>query len=261
MKVLLFAVIMVALSLTGISQTATNFTANDCDGVSHDLYTELDQGKVIVLCWVMPCSSCIAAAKTSFNVVQSYQTTHPGRVFFYLADDYANTVCSSVNSWANANNIFASASSLRFSNSVIDMLDYGTTGMPKVVIMGCGSHHVIYNANSTVNSSAMQAAIDSALNCTSGVEEQANESFDIKVYPAPVKDVVTIEFYGNTIEPVTIAVVPVTGTETALIEKTDIFPVGKNLVSFNLASMADGMYLVRMTRGSHTTVKKFTIVH
>lgn len=34
--------------------TATDFTVNDCGGTSHNLFTELDAGKVIVLCWPMP---------------------------------------------------------------------------------------------------------------------------------------------------------------------------------------------------------------
>jgi len=41
-----------------IAQTnATDFTANDCDGVSHHLFSELDNGKVVVIAWVMPCNT------------------------------------------------------------------------------------------------------------------------------------------------------------------------------------------------------------
>ena len=33
---------------------ATDFTVEDCDGVTHNLFSILDEGKVVVMVWVMP---------------------------------------------------------------------------------------------------------------------------------------------------------------------------------------------------------------
>ncbi|MDD3877758.1 MAG: hypothetical protein PHT69_14150 [Bacteroidales bacterium] len=147
----------------GISQTATNFTVTDCDSVTYDLFSEIDSGKVIVLCWVMPCPPCVVPTKTAFNVVKRYQTSHPGKVLFFLVDDYANTTCSTLNSWAQTNEIITSSFSRKFSNPAIDMTHYGTPGMPKIVVVGGTARSVYYNENTIVNVSALKKAINNAL--------------------------------------------------------------------------------------------------
>ena len=60
MKKTLLTAISGLFTILGFAQTtATDFTANDCGGTSHTLFTELNAGNVIVITWVMPCSSCI----------------------------------------------------------------------------------------------------------------------------------------------------------------------------------------------------------
>ena len=156
--------IFLLITFISKSQTATDFTCNDCDGNSINLFNQLDSGKVVVLCWVMPCSSCIPASKTTYNIIESYQSAHSGKVLFYLCDDYANTSCASLNSWANSNSIPASAFSKRFSNTSIDMLHYGASGMPKIVVVAGNEHKVMYNANNTVDIAELQTAINQGLN-------------------------------------------------------------------------------------------------
>src|SRR6187455_3648496 len=158
-KVLTFLVMLIGLGSLQ-AQTATNFTCNDCSGVSHDLFTELDAGKVIVLIWVMPCGACSGPSATCYNTVDAYQASNPGRVFLYMADDVANSSCASINNWANGNGAPQNAYSLRFSNADIDMSDYGSAGMPKIVVLGGTSHTVFYNVNNAVNATALQSAID-----------------------------------------------------------------------------------------------------
>jgi hypothetical protein len=84
MKKLILVFLVALFSYVANGQTATNFTCNDCTGVSHTLFDELDAGNVIVLCWVMPCGSCIGPTLTTYNVVQSFATSHPGRVKLYI---------------------------------------------------------------------------------------------------------------------------------------------------------------------------------
>ena len=128
------------LQTIAFAQTATDFTANDCDGTSHNLFTELNSGKVIVICWVMPCSACKGPALTTQNVVNSYLTSHPHTVYMYMCDDYANTTCTSLDSWRNNNGI---TSATLFSDAAINMADYGGNGMPKIVVIGeIGRAHV-----------------------------------------------------------------------------------------------------------------------
>ena len=46
--------ILFLISVVSYSQVSTDFTSNDCGGISHNLYSHLDNGHVVVICWVMP---------------------------------------------------------------------------------------------------------------------------------------------------------------------------------------------------------------
>ena len=100
MKKLSIAILTILCSGISFAQTtATDFTTNDCAGVSHTLFSELDAGKIIVAAFVMPCGSCSAPSLAAYNAVQSYAISNPNTVYFYLVDDAANTTCASLTSW------------------------------------------------------------------------------------------------------------------------------------------------------------------
>jgi len=139
MKKLISTLSMALMLCSTISnaQTAADFTALDCNGVSHNLYTDLSAGKVIVVTWVMPCAGCIGGAASAYNAVQSFATSNPGKVFNYLVDDDGLTSCSSLASWAMANGFNTSNISV-FGNSpvTINEANYGGSGMPHVIVIG-----------------------------------------------------------------------------------------------------------------------------
>src|SRR3954471_21320085 len=98
-----FFLLFLLMGTTVKSQTiATDFTDNDCSGASHHLFQELDAGKIVVVSFVMPCSACVSPTISANNVVNSYYTSNPDKVMFYLSDDEANTTCTELTSWAVA---------------------------------------------------------------------------------------------------------------------------------------------------------------
>ena len=133
--------ILMLASVVSFAQTSTDFTAVDCNGTSHNLYSELDAGNVVVLCWVMPCGPCALGAEYAQNAVQSFNISHPGKVKYYIVDDYANSDCNYLNSWNGSYQLSPDAT---FSSPLIDMNDYGGAGMPKVVVIG-PNKQVYYN--------------------------------------------------------------------------------------------------------------------
>jgi hypothetical protein len=258
MKKIIYLVLAVILSLTASAQTATNFNCNDCDGATVDLFSKLDSGKVVVICWVMPCSSCIPASKTSYNVAQSFQASHSGRVLFYLCDDYANTSCSSLNSWANSNSIPASASSLRFSNTIIDMTHYGSTGMPKIVVVGGADHKVLYNANNAVNASELQSAINAGLIANS-VDENNVLTADINLFPNPVNDKLTLSLTLD--ESVVISIEVFDNTGKKVYSDNLKSETGINKIAINTADFANGSYFVKISEAMKSKTIRFNIAH
>lgn len=247
MRIFLSILFLLLVTLNGSAQTATNFTCNDCSGTSHDLFSELDAGKVIVLAWVMPCGACAGPATTAYNTVQGFQASHPNRVFLYLVDDYANTTCSALNSWANGLGILQNTWSLRFSNPAIDMLDYGSTGMPKIVVVGGTGHNVFYNVNNTVNQTALQNAINTALSST-GIEEPQKE-LQGSMYPNPASSNLHVKFTSKSQGKITIDLIDLSGKKTATL--FDGFrQAGTNELSFNIHDYPEGSYLLKITEGT-----------
>lgn len=183
MKKIIFSAIYLFTASFTFAQTATDFTANDCTGTSHHLFAELDAGKIIVAAFVMPCGSCAAPSLAAYNAVQSFATSNPGMVLFYLVDDAANTSCSTLSAWGTTNSMPLATS---FSTASCKMSQYGTAGMPKIIVMGGTDHAVTYNLNSGVSTLGVQNAVN-ALLLSAGISEDAEASkFNLKVTPNPV---------------------------------------------------------------------------
>lgn len=194
MKKLIFTSMIALMFVATISkaQTATDFTAIDCNSMSHNLYTELNAGKVVVISWVMPCSACVGGATAASTAVQSFATSHPGMVVQYLVDDAGNTTCSSLSSWATTNGLDLTKMTT-FGNSpvTIDEANFGGSGMPHVVVIG-PNKMIYYNQfnGASNNATAITAAINSALT-PAGIDDKSLESF--AVYPNPTSNALTIK--------------------------------------------------------------------
>lgn len=256
-KTLLLATILTCVSSIGMAQlTATDFTANDCSGSSHHLFSELDSGNVIVLVWVMPCGSCIGPALTTYNVVESYQSEHPNKVRMYLCDDYANTDCASIDSWGNANGI---TNTLRFSDASIDMWDYGSTGMPKIIALYGPSHEVIYKSNNTVNAAALQDAIDLALTPT-GLSEPTRSVSSLNVVPNPAGSSAEIKFNLAKPSHVRIELFNPEGKMISGIFSGNLSS-GENRMLLDAAPFNAGTYLIKVSEGTRSSFINLFITH
>ena len=75
--------ILLAATFSYAQTTATDFTTDDCNGVSHNLFDSLDAGNVIVIAWVMPCPPCATDVLPAYAAVQSFSSSHPNRVDFF----------------------------------------------------------------------------------------------------------------------------------------------------------------------------------
>ena len=186
MKTILIAFLFTAFSLTVYSQTAVNFTCNDCNGNPHDLYTELDSGNVIVLCFVMPCWGCIDPTYAAYTEVQALEPTYPDRIHMYIVDDEGTLPCPLLVDWCLNNNMLKTT---RFSDTLIRMSDYGKFGMPKIVVMGGGSaHHVYYIADDSLNVDSLHNAIINALTPFENIASVSRDQIKSKIIPNPSSD-------------------------------------------------------------------------
>mgnify|MGYP006085046279 FL=1 len=246
---LIIFAILTSLGFAYAQTTATNFTTNDCDGISHTLFDELDDDKVIVISWVMPCTPCATYAGYAADAVQAFATSHTGRVKHYLADDYANSTCSYLSGWASNYNISTDAV---FSDGQLDMSDYGTPGMPKVVVLGKNSHTIYYNKNdNTITQIDVEDAITLALTATVGIDEEAT-NLQLNAYPNPTTGFINIEYTSQS--PVQFDVINMLG-EKVLSQNTN----NTKNATVDVSNLTKGIYFLRMIADSKTTNLKFTL--
>jgi hypothetical protein len=250
--------IAILLVLAGMSQTAVNFTCNDCSGYTHDLFTELDAGKVIVICWVEPCGGCADPSLITAYIVESYQNNFPEKVFMYLVDDYADTDCASLISWANMFGIHPSAF---FSDETINMLDYGPPGMPKVVVIGSSDHDIFYNANNLVDSAVLSQAINEAIVATTTGIIPINKGFEnarLLPNPADINIFLLVNLEGS--ENIQTQITSQTGN--ILYQKTWIgLSRGQNKLEIDVSTFKNGFYLIEIIDDGSIRKIKMIVQH
>src|SRR5882672_9826350 len=119
--------------------TAMDWTKDDCNGSSHNCFTEMDSGNVLLCEYVMTCGTCISAANYLEEIYQDYSVSNPGSVKFYAIDWNASFTCSSFQSWSSG------LSCSLFLNGYDEVNYYGGMGMPTIVVLGGADHHVYYS--------------------------------------------------------------------------------------------------------------------
>lgn len=257
MKKLLLTAVIALSGITAMAQaTATNFSVNDCSGTNHDLFAALDAGKVVVIAWPMPCGSCIAPCLSAYSEVQNYASSYPGRVLYYLVDDYANTSCSSLTSWANTNGITGVPV---FSNATIKMSDYGTAGMPKVVVLAGPTHDVLFNQNNALNVTNFNNAIMAGL--TTGISANESGDFKLNLFPNPTSTNKTSVSYSLAqSSDVTFEIFNTLGAKVKSVsfEKQ---AVGKHEAILDFETLTNGIYFIKLNANDSSQLLKFTVYH
>jgi hypothetical protein len=245
-------------SILNAQTTAANFTATDCNSTSHTLHTELDNGKVIVLVWVMPCVSCINDAKGAYDAVQAFASSHPGQVLYYLIDDYGNASCATLNSWANQYGIGTNRTVFDNVGVPINEANYGGSGMPHVMVVGGGTAHTVFfnQLNGSNNQAAIQTAISQALTATTVVNVNS-ENVPVTVYPNPAKGDISVSYSLPRSSNVKIDVVSVTGSIVKTVSKEQ--STGKHETNIDLSGVSNGVYFVRVRTEIGTTTRKITL--
>ena len=261
MKKIYLFIFFIYSVLSGYSQTtATNFNCNDCSGKNHDLFAELNSGKVIVIDWVMPCSSCLGPSKTAYNIAQSYASSNPGKVFLYICDDYANTNCTSLSSWVDQNGM---SNAVKFSNASIKMSDYGSDGMPKIVIIGGKDHTIFFNEINTAsgNSGKLQAGINSAIAASNSIEGKLASASTITLSPNPAANSAIVALDLINPAEITMELYNALGQKMMTILDHEKLVQGNNEVSISTQNITNGIYFVKVSDSFGTKVIKLVVSH
>lgn len=163
---------------------ALDFTANDCDGVSHTLFSELEAGNVVLLELVMMgCQPCVTAANSIYaNVLPN--VSDASRVKMYSIGFTNSITCTQMNDWKTTNGFTHTV----FAGMSAQTTHYGGMGMPTLAVVGGPDHTVFYTEQGHSNSDnpAILAAIEAGLSAV-GINEMNTSA--VTIHPNPVVDV------------------------------------------------------------------------
>lgn len=261
MRRLLLIISGIILSVNTFAQNVIpNFTIADCNGGTHTLYDELDNGKVIVLVWVMPCPACVSGGKTAFNIVQSYASTYPGKVFYYLLDDVGDNSCSALSTWATANGIDPTKITiLDNTGNVADQNDFGGYGMPHIIVVGGGQGHRMYFSglnNNADDANGIQSAINMAMFPASISPVASN--LRLSLFPNPVgNEKLTIQYNLPKSGNIIVDIVNVIGKK--VLSTSHYNTGGNNREEINVSNLPNGIYFLKLYANDKIETLKFTI--
>jgi thiol-disulfide isomerase/thioredoxin len=208
MKSFYTLLLLSALATAASAQTtAMDWTRTDCDGNSHNLFTELDNGKVILLEFVMDCPSCYTAAKSIKKLYAEFQESHPGKVETYTIGYYNAMTCEDMNAWKAK----AECTWQMFTGGKTEAEYYGGFGMPTIVVLGGADHKVLYKkiGFSSSEEAKIRTAISAAL-AQSSVEIKASKSGEFIIMPNPSSYAINVVVSGLT-RPSTYKIIDVSG--------------------------------------------------
>ena len=128
------------------------------------------------------------------------------------------------------------------------MADYGGNGMPKIVVIGGGSHTVFYTANDVVDANLLQDAIDQAIE-VAGISEQNKFASALSISPNPASEKAMLKFNLSANAKVLVQIYSLQGKAVKQISPGNL-SVGENEIEIKTDDLASGTYLVKISSGN-----------
>lgn len=250
MKKTILILILAITCIYGRAQTVSmDFSRTDCNGTDHQLYTELNEGKVVVLEFIMlGCASCIIASQHITDLIQPFELTHPGRTKQYMFGYIKNYTCAQLSSWQTDNGIGGTV----FEDGSSQVGYYGGMGMPTIVVTATNNHTVLYKklGFEPADTTQIQAAIQAGLQYNPQGIGDNGPSSRMKIFPSTFTSNLTIEF--ATPSSGTVYLYDVTGNEAAR-----QYYSNADRVTMDGLDLRPGLYfvMVRSDQGSIETGK------
>ncbi|MBL7766583.1 MAG: T9SS type A sorting domain-containing protein [Chitinophagaceae bacterium] len=260
----IFSILSIALMFVATiskAQTPMQINGLDCNGVSHDMFSELDAGKAVVVFFFMDnCGSCPPVAQKVQTMVNNILVSYPNMVTAYAMPYNNTTTCTATADWVTNNNLMLYAP---YDSGAVQVANYGGFGMPSVVLLGGKSpdRRVMFSTLSFSNSDTtiMHDSI-LALFAPVGVNDVAQNIHSADIYPNPSTGMVNISVELKALSDLQIDVTDMTGNLIANISK-DRDQQGIVNKQFNTEGLASGVYCIRIRAGGKTSNRKLNVIH
>ncbi len=243
------------------AQTALPLSGLDCNGVSHDLYADLDSGKAVILHFFMAsCASCPPPAQKIQAMANHILATYPGMITAYAMPFNNSVSCPTTASWVSSNRLSLYAP---YDSGAAQVAHYGGFGMPTVVLLGGADHHVMFStlSFSTSDTTIMRDSILRLLNPAAPtlINELPSSVSSFSVFPNPANDNVSIKLDMKETSNVSIDILDFSGKKVMTI--MDERQNGMLSKQINTSTLSNGNYIVRLLVNGQTSTQKLNILH
>jgi hypothetical protein len=256
---LLSIAMMFVFTISKAQTTAMPLSGLDCNGNYHSVFDDLDAGKAVILHFFMPsCGSCAPPAQKIQTMANRINTAHPGMVTAYAMPYNNTTTCAYTSTWCSSNGL---SLYMPYDSGAVQVAHYGGFGMPTVVLLGGANHRVMFStlSFSTSDTLRMRDSILNLLNSATGIKDLPNTTNTFSVFPNPAKENISIQFELKEISSLLIDVTDITGKQLAIIADEKI--TGIVTKQYNITSLPNGIYFVRLQVNGKTSAQKLTINH
>lgn len=253
-----FVALVFSISISLAQSTAMDFNMDDCNGNMHNLYSELDQEKVVILEFFMTnCNPCITAGNGLNAMRESLLLQYPGQVLFYQFAFNNSTNCTVISDWASSHGY----NSVAFDSGAAQVAYYGGFGMPTVVVVAGSSHEIIYNelGFSPKDTQAIAMSIHDFFNI-SGIAQHPSVISSIAIFPNPAAGKAIIKLQIKETTELTLQLTDLSGKIVSTIfSGTAVAGNFEQMVQ--TASFAEGLYLVKALSEGKEVVSKLQVTH
>lgn len=244
--------LMTFVSMAQVGAVASNFTQTDLKGVSHDLYTYLNAGKVVVVdmsaTWCGPCWSFHQAHYLK-DLYTEFGPSGTNEVVIIFYEDDVNTTLADLNGTTSASQgDWVTGVPYPIINATKSLpTEYGS-GYPTVSVICPKDKKIKSNLASLSSLSAMRTAIKNTIaSCTTtSVDGIGTLSLgNAAIVPNPATENTAVQFSMAHDETATVSVYSAMGQ---LVSATTHQVVsGQNSVELNLTGLQAGTYFVKIS--------------
>lgn len=260
----LFTMALMFIITTSKAQlTAMDFYGMDCNGTMHNMFSELDAGKAVILHFYMPsCGSCPPPAQKIQTMANNILASHPNMITAYAFPFQNSTTCAYSSTWTSSNGLSLYSP---MDSGATQVAYYGGFGMPTVVLLGGTDHRVMFStlAFNDSDTTIMRDSILALLGVApTGIHDNHLPSTinSLSIYPNPASNHNMIAMDLNETTNMSIDVVDMTGRQVAIICNEKI-KQGTFTKHFNTEALANGTYTIRINANGKSANRKLYVVH
>ena len=255
MKKLLTLITLSIISFSSNAQVgavAPNFTQADINGTTHDLYTYLNAGKVVIVVmsatWCGPCWSF----HTAHYLKDLYTEFGPGgtnqAVILFYEDDVATTLGDLNGLTGGTQGDWVTGSPYPIINATQTLPSQYGAGYPTVSVICPSDKKIKSNLAALGNLNAMRTVVQNAISTCSPnmVEDKSINNFDdASISPNPIADIAKIQFNMKSTQSATARLFNAMGQIISVTNHNLLS--GSNTIEVDLSGYSEGTYFVQMS--------------